>query len=133
MPKKTVSFLASGRGSNFTAVAEKIISGEIKVNLGILIVDKEDAKAIQVAEKYKMKAYFIDPKKYTGCTAHFIDEGTDTGAIILQSVVAVDNDDTLKTLSIKILKEEHQILPKAVNLFCKDKLIVEGRKVIIKK
>jgi phosphoribosylglycinamide formyltransferase-1 len=69
--------------------------------------------------------------KITGCTAHFIDEGTDTGPIIMQSAVSVLTDDTLTSLAAKILKEEHRILPEAVKLFCDNKIIVEGRKVKI--
>jgi phosphoribosylglycinamide formyltransferase-1 len=70
--------------------------------------------------------------KITGCTTHFIDEGTDTGPIIMQSAVPVFANDTVETLSSRILIEEHKILAQSVHLFCEDRLIVEGRKVIIK-
>jgi phosphoribosylglycinamide formyltransferase-1 len=69
--------------------------------------------------------------KITGCTAHFVDEGTDTGPIILQAFVSVFPNDTEDTLSARILREEHKILPEAINLFCKDKLKVKGRIVSI--
>jgi phosphoribosylglycinamide formyltransferase-1 len=201
MLNKTVSFLASGRGSNFEAVAKKIKSGEIKADLGILISDKKDAKALKLANDFGMKSFFVDPKKFssreefdremvvlfkkaetdlvvaagymrilspvfinnfknkiinihpallpafpgiysqkkaldygvkiTGCTAHFVDEGTDTGPIIIQAFVPVLPDDTEDTLSARILKEEHRIFPDAVNLFCKGKLKVKGRIVSI--
>lgn len=201
MNKKVVSFLASGRGSNFKAVAERIIAGAVPARLGILISDKKDAKALDIARSFGMDAYFVDPKtctdrrehedamirlfkrhdtdlivaagymrvltdhfvkeyrnriinihpallpsfpgvqaqrqaleygvKITGCTAHFIDEGTDTGPIILQSAVSVREDDTEDSLSARILSEEHRILPEAVKLFCENKLSVRGRKVII--
>lgn len=71
--------------------------------------------------------------KYTGCTVHFVDEGVDTGPIILQAVVAVDDNDTEKSLAEKIHKQEHRIYPEAVELFCEDRLIIEGRRVLIKK
>lgn len=71
--------------------------------------------------------------KYTGCTVHFVDEGMDTGPIIAQAVVPVYEDDTVDTLSNRILHEEHRIYPEAVRLFCKDALeIVESRFVIKK-
>jgi phosphoribosylglycinamide formyltransferase-1 len=69
--------------------------------------------------------------KVTGCTTHFIDEGTDTGPIILQAAVEVRPDDTLESLSRRILKEEHRLLPESVGLFCDGHLKVAGRKVII--
>lgn len=204
MKKKVVSFLASGRGSNFQAVARKIISGEISnATLGILISDVESAKALEIARSFGMDAFFVNPKAYpnrtehekemvrllkaantdlvvaagymriltpyfvseyrnriinihpallpsfpgvnaqkqafdygvkiTGCTTHFIDEGVDSGPIILQRAVSVEPDDTVETLAERILKEEHIILPLSVDLFCRDKLEVVGRKVIIKK
>jgi len=201
MFKKTVSFLASGRGSNFENIAKKIKSGEITADFGILISDKKDAKALKIADEFGMKSFFVDPKKYpsredfdlelvsllkkagtdlvvaagymkilsplfiksyknkiinihpallpafpgiysqkkaldygvkiTGCTAHFVDEGTDTGPIILQAFVPVLPDDTEDTLSARILREEHRIFPEAVNLFCKGKLKIKGRIVSI--
>ena len=70
--------------------------------------------------------------KITGCTVHFVDDGVDTGPIILQSAVYIENEDNEETLSAKIHSEEHRILPESVRLFCEDKLIVEGRRVIIK-
>lgn len=203
MKKKTVSFLISGRGSNFSAVAEAIKKGKIKAHLGIVLSNREDAKGLDIARSYGMKTFFVDPKKFSsrsdhedemirllgehdtdlvvaagymrilsphfvqafknsiinihpallpsfpgvdgqkqaldygvrfsGCTSHFIDEGTDTGPIILQSVIPVEQDDTEASLSARILKEEHRVLPESVKLFCEDRLTVEGRKVIISK
>lgn len=201
--KKTiVSFLASGRGSNFRVVAENILNGGIDAELGILITDKAGIKACDLAEDFGMKYYVIDPKKFSsredhelemisvlekhktglivaagymrlltpvfvkrfrhriinihpallpafpgtrsqrqafeygvkvaGCTAHFIDEGTDTGPIIAQSAIIVFDTDDENSLSARILKEEHKILSHAVNLFCENKLTVNGRIVSIK-
>ena len=70
--------------------------------------------------------------KFSGCTVHFVDEGVDTGPIIIQSVVKVESTDTEKTLSEKILKKEHQMYPKAVKLFAEKKIKISGRKTIIK-
>jgi phosphoribosylglycinamide formyltransferase 1 len=69
--------------------------------------------------------------KYSGCTVHFVDEGVDTGPIIIQEIVKVSSNDTEKTLKKKILTKEHKIYPKAVELFAKKKLSIKGRKVKI--
>lgn len=70
--------------------------------------------------------------KVTGCTVHFVDEGVDTGPIILQAVVPIDDSDTEDTLLEKIHKEEHRIFPEAVKLFCEGRITIEGRRVLIK-
>ncbi len=199
--RKTVSYLASGRGSNFEAVCKQIHSDEIPAKNGILISDNKDARALEKAEELGMESFFVDQARYatreehekemvrllkkagtdlivaagymrlltpwiiqryhnriinihpallpsfpgvkaqkqaleygvkiTGCTVHFIDEGTDTGPIIIQSPVPVEQDDTIQTLSARILMEEHRILCEAVRLFCTNRLTVRGRKVII--
>ncbi len=201
MKTKVVSFLASGRGSNFTAVAEKIRGGDINACLGILVSDRKDALALAIARDFGMESFFVDPKahggkegyekavidlldkagtdlivaagymrilgprfvaayrnriinihpallpafpgldsqkqafdygvKISGCTTHFIDEGTDTGPIILQAAVPVLQDDTAETLAKRILAEEHRILPESVRLFCEGKLTVAGRRVLL--
>jgi phosphoribosylglycinamide formyltransferase-1 len=203
MAQKIVSFLASGRGSNFTIVAKKIIDKSINAKLGILLSDQPDAKALEIAKEFGMQSFYINPKEFpsreehekeisrhfdeagtdliiaagymriltsffvrkyrnkiinihpallpafpgvhsqkqafdygvkiTGCTTHFIDEGTDTGPIIMQVAVPVLNEDTEESLSARILKEEHRILPESVRLFCEGKLVVSGRRVLIKK
>ena len=69
--------------------------------------------------------------KYSGCTVHFVDEGVDTGPIIIQEIVKIGNKDTEKTLTKKILAKEHEIYPKAVELFAKKKLSIKGRRVRI--
>jgi phosphoribosylglycinamide formyltransferase 1 len=202
MKKKVVSFLVSGRGSNFKAIAEKIMTGEINAVLGILISNKKNAKALDIAKEFGMESFFVDfasyitreehekamvklLKKYktdlvvaagymrvltpyfvkefrtrimnihpallpsfpgtdaqrqafdkgvkiTGCTTHFIDDGTDTGPIILQAAVPILANDTIETLSARILKEEHRIFPESVKLFCEDRLKLRGNKVILK-
>jgi len=70
--------------------------------------------------------------KISGCTVHFVDEGVDSGPIILQKAVEVSDDDTEESLAAKILKEEHQIYPRAIQLFSEGRLIIKGRKVFIK-
>jgi len=70
--------------------------------------------------------------KISGCTVHFVDEGMDTGPIIIQAAVPSYHDDTEDTLSGRILKQEHKIFPYAIKLYSDGRLSVEGRKVIIK-
>lgn len=70
--------------------------------------------------------------KFSGCTVHFVDEGVDTGPVILQIVVPVKNSDTEKTLSKRILSKEHIAYPEAVRLFAEKKIRVVGRKTVIK-
>jgi phosphoribosylglycinamide formyltransferase-1 len=202
MKTKVVSFLASGRGSNFRAVAGRIRDGHIPARTGILICDRRDAGAFAIADEFGMKSYFVDPKAYTdrrsheevvvrllrehgtdlvvaagymrlltpyiigefrsaiinvhpallpafpgvhaqqqafdygvklsGCTTHFIDEGVDTGPIIMQAAVPVLPGDTADSLAARILKEEHIILPESVRLFCEGRLAVRGRRVTIR-
>jgi phosphoribosylglycinamide formyltransferase-1 len=70
--------------------------------------------------------------KITGCTVHFADEGVDTGPIIIQRAVEVRDDDTVETLSARILEQEHIAYPLAVKLFAENRLKIEGRRVFIK-
>ena len=202
MKKKIVSFLVSGNGSNYQAVAEKILSGYINAEPGIVISSSSEAFALERSKKLGIKSIAIEPKsfeskddheaemikhlnlcktdlivaagymrilspkfiqefknriinihpsllpafpgknaqqqaldygvKVTGCTTHFIDEGVDTGSIIMQSSVSIEPNDDINTLSTKIIKEEHKILIHTVKLFCEERLIIEGKKVSAK-
>jgi len=71
--------------------------------------------------------------KFSGCTVHFVDEGCDTGPIIMQAAVPVLDDDTEETLTARILEQEHKIYPEAIRLFAEKKLSIEGRRVKIVK
>ena len=66
---------------------------------------------------------------HSGCTVHFVDEGVDTGQIIVQETVKIKNDDTEETLSKRILAKEHKAYVKAVKLIAEKKINVTGRKV----
>ncbi|MEW6570503.1 MAG: phosphoribosylglycinamide formyltransferase [Nitrospirota bacterium] len=70
--------------------------------------------------------------KISGCTVHFVDEGMDTGPIIIQAAIPVFHDDTEETLSDRILKLEHKIYPEAIRLFSEGRLEIQGRIVRIK-
>lgn len=67
--------------------------------------------------------------KVSGCTVHFVDEGVDTGPIIIQAVVPVLDSDTEESLSTRILQYEHQIYPQAIQLFAEGRLELRGRQV----
>jgi phosphoribosylglycinamide formyltransferase-1 len=75
---------------------------------------------------------FVHGVKVTGCTVHLVDREVDHGPIILQTPVAVRDDDTVETLSSRILREEHRILPEAIRLLTEDQLRFEGRRVLFK-
>ncbi len=77
------------------------------------------------------KQALVHGAKYSGCTVHFVDAEMDSGTIIIQAVVKVKENDTEKSLSKRILKEEHRIYPEAVNLFARKKIKISGRRTII--
>jgi phosphoribosylglycinamide formyltransferase-1 len=70
--------------------------------------------------------------KISGCTVHFVDEGMDTGPVIIQAAVPVKDDDTEVSLSERILGYEHKIFPEAIKLFSEGRIEVVGRRVKIK-
>jgi phosphoribosylglycinamide formyltransferase-1 len=70
--------------------------------------------------------------RVTGATVHFVDEGLDTGPIILQASVAVHPDDTEEALSARVLREEHRLYPEAIRLFAEGRLAVAGRRVQVR-
>jgi phosphoribosylglycinamide formyltransferase-1 len=69
--------------------------------------------------------------KVTGCTVHFVDEGVDSGPVILQKAVPVMEGDDEEMLSARILEQEHQLYPEVVKLFCEGRIKVQGRSVSI--
>jgi len=66
--------------------------------------------------------------KVSGCTVHFVDEGLDTGPVILQEAVPVYDDDTVESLHERIHRVEHRLYPRAIQLFIEGKLSIEGRR-----
>lgn len=104
----------------------------------------------EFVKKYKMRILNIHPSllpsfpglnsqkkaldygvKITGCTVHFVDEGLDSGPIIAQRHVLVFDNDTCESLSDRILEQEHILYPYCVQLFSKNRILVQGRKVIV--
>jgi phosphoribosylglycinamide formyltransferase 1 len=69
--------------------------------------------------------------KVAGATVHFVDEGVDTGPIVLQAVVAIEPADTEETLAARILVQEHRLYPEAIRLFAEGRLQIQGRRVIV--
>jgi len=198
---KRIVVLASGRGSNFLAVASAIAEGKIAGRCVGLVVDRNGTLAAVRAERQKIPAIIIDYQGFrskdeyetalgaalrsihpdlivlagymrilgpaiireyagriinihpsllpaftglnahrqaieygvrlSGCTVHFVDEGTDTGPIILQRCCEVTEDDDEESLSDRILTLEHEALPEAVRLFCEGRLKIVGRRVCI--
>ena len=70
--------------------------------------------------------------KFSGCTVHFVNEGVDTGPIIIQAVVPICDADTEESLSERILKQEHKIYSRAIQLIAEKKITKEGRRVFIR-
>jgi phosphoribosylglycinamide formyltransferase 1 len=70
--------------------------------------------------------------KVSGATVHFVDDGVDTGPVVLQASVPVRSDDTEDTLSARILAEEHRIYPEAIRLFAEGRLAIAGRRVLVR-
>ena len=204
MPERArlrVGVLASGRGSNFQAMVAAAAEGRIPAKIVLLLSDRGEAGALEIARAHGIAADVVEPREHpgreahdkalierlesrqvglvclagymrilgtafvehvrgrllnihpsllpafsglhaqrqalehgvtvAGATVHFVDEGTDTGPIVLQAAVPVLPDDTEAKLSERILAEEHRIYPDAIRLFAEGRLRVEGRRVRI--
>ena len=70
--------------------------------------------------------------KFSGCTVHFVDSGVDTGPIIMQTAVPVYDNDDEKSLSKRILEQEHYLYPKAIKMIRENKINLSGRTVVRK-
>jgi len=197
-----VGVLASGRGSNFRALAEAAASGRLPAAIVVLVTDRPGAPALDVARAHGIEAVVVDPRQHpsreahekavigvleerrvglvclagymrllsagfvghfagrllnihpsllpafpglhphrqvlehgvrvSGATVHFVDDGVDTGPIVLQAAVPVRPDDTEATLSDRVLVEEHRLYPEAVRLFALGRLEIRGRRVHIR-
>jgi len=196
-----IAVLASGRGSNFEAIVRAAESGILPGAVALLVTDRADARAVDIAREHRVDAVCLDPRehpgreshekqviavlderqielvclagymrilsaafvrhfegrllnihpsllpsfpglraqrqaleygvKVTGATVHFVDEGVDTGPIVLQAAVPIVPGDTEETLAARILREEHRIYPEAIRLFAAGRLHLEGRQVRI--
>lgn len=70
--------------------------------------------------------------RFSGCTVHVVDEGCDTGPIVIQAIVPVAPDDTPETLAARILVQEHRIYPRAIRFFAEGRVEIAGRRVRIR-
>jgi phosphoribosylglycinamide formyltransferase-1 len=77
------------------------------------------------------KAALDHGTKFSGCTVHFVDEGMDTGPIVIQAVVPILDNDTEGSLSARILRQEHKIYSRAIQLYAEGKLTIRGRRVSV--
>jgi len=68
--------------------------------------------------------------KFSGCTVHFVDEGLDSGPIVRQAIVPIEDNDTVASLSARILVEEHRIYSEAIALVLSGKFRIDGRRMI---
>jgi phosphoribosylglycinamide formyltransferase-1 len=68
--------------------------------------------------------------KITGCTVHFVDENLDAGPVVMQTAVPILDDDTVETLSARILKEEHRAYSEAINVVLSGRWKIAGRRVL---
>lgn len=115
-----------------------LLAGYMRV-VGPTILDQYTGKIVNIHPAllpsfpglHAQQQAFDHGVKVSGCTVHFVDEGVDTGPIIIQRCVPVLEDDTEETLAERILEQEHKIFPEAVRLFVHGRLKIEGRKVRI--
>ncbi len=77
------------------------------------------------------EAVFSHGVKLTGATVHFVNAGVDTGEIILQDCVCVEDQDDVDSIAAKVLKIEHKLLPKALDLLCQEKIIIKNNRTYI--
>jgi phosphoribosylglycinamide formyltransferase-1 len=70
--------------------------------------------------------------KISGATVHFVAKRVDAGPIVLQAHVPIRDDDTVESLSERILRQEHRLYPEAIRLFTEDQLKIAGRRVLLK-
>lgn len=200
--KLVIGVLASGRGTNLQSIINSIEEDRLDAEIGIVLSDNPEAKALSRAESHGLKQQCIEPSdfasteeyeaamievlekndvdlvamagfmkilssyfiqhysnrimnihpsllpafpgtdaqeqaleygvKVSGCTVHFADEGVDSGPIIMQAAVPVLEDDTVESLSKRILAEEHRVYPEAIQLYAGNRLQVrEGRVEIL--
>ena len=120
-----------------------ILAGYLKI-VSPKLVDEYRNKIINIhpslIPSFCGKGYYVEKvhqgvidygAKVTGATVHFVDEGADTGPIIMQKTVEVKQDDDAKKLAERVLEVEHEILTKSISMFCENKLTVNGRRVYI--
>ena len=151
--------MVSGGGTNLQAIIDSVKNGQItNAEIAGVISNNKNAYALERARKNNIPARYISPKDYdsreefnesyyglkvheaalargvkvVGATVHFVDEGTDTGPIILQKAVEVQQGDTPEVLQRRVMEQaEWKILPKAIDLIANGKVrVVDNRTVL---
>ena len=200
--KGRIAVFLSGRGSNFMAIHDAIVAGEINAEIVLVFSNKKEAPGLKIARERNLKTVDLNPKeyparkvydeavisevkpkdedltclagymkiltpffcnsfknriltihpallpsfpglhvqqkaidwgvRYSGATVHFVTADVDMGPIILQAAAPVFQNDTEKSLSERILEQEHKIYPEAVKLYFEGRLEIRGRRVFIK-
>ena len=135
--RKTIATLeAHGVNSKDGLVA---MAGYFRI-LGPAFVEKYHNRCMNVHPSLLPSFSGLEPQKkalehgvkVAGATIHFAAENVDAGPIILQAHVPVRDDDTVETLSARILRQEHRLYPEAIRLFTEDQFKIEGRRVVLK-
>jgi phosphoribosylglycinamide formyltransferase-1 len=135
MVRRRLAVLLSGRGSNFEAIADAVESGRIPdAEIVAVISDVAEARGLVRARERGLPAFSVERERFarraehekailaileageeeSGCTVHLVDEGTDTGPVVLQKRVRIEPGDTEATLSARILEKEHEAYPEAI-------------------
>lgn len=109
----------------------KIVPGKIVKHFKNKIINIHPALLPSFPGLTPQKQAIDHGAKVSGCTVHFVDEGVDSGPIILQQSVEIVETDTADSLAEKILPHEHRLLVNAVDLFCNERIRIEGRRVYI--
>jgi phosphoribosylglycinamide formyltransferase-1 len=151
IPTKVVSPEGSKGWSYDRLVAATLQEHDVTVDCGLVcLAGFMRIVSPEFVRQYKMRIMNIHPAllpsfpglhaqkqaldygvKVSGCTVHFVDEGIDSGPVILQKAVPVMDDDTEETLSARILEQEHRLYAEAVKLFCEGRIKIDGRRVLI--
>ncbi|MCX8070121.1 MAG: phosphoribosylglycinamide formyltransferase [Thermodesulfovibrionales bacterium] len=137
----------TSKDSFFEAIAEELLNNQVEL---VILAGFMRIVAKPLIDAYPMKIMNIHPAllpsftglhgqrkavqysvKISGCSVHFVDEGMDTGPVIIQAAVCAHHDDTEESLSERILQLEHKIYPEAIRLFEQGRIKVQGRIVVI--
>jgi len=109
----------------------RIISAEFVKEYPMRILNIHPSLLPSFPGLYAQKQAIEYGVKVSGCTVHFVDQGLDSGPILLQRVVQVMNSDTEEELSARILRKEHELYPEAIRLFAEGKIKIIGRRVLL--
>lgn len=109
----------------------RIISSEFVRQYKMKIINIHPALLPSFPGLHAQKQALDSGVRVTGCTVHFVDEGVDSGPVILQKAVPVLDGDDEEKLSARILEQEHQLYPEAVRLFGEGRIRVQGRRVSV--